>query len=182
MKQIKLYTSIIFLISAMIFLSCELNDSSDTASGPVLSANAFLSNLVVSNLHTVPAFNKEIYTYYNCDTTGGPIRITPTVEDTSADITVNGQVVNSGIQSNNITIAAAYTNIPTVVTAENGSTVKTYTVKSRTCGGSCFDAVKNNDESDTDCGGNSCLPCTAAKSCTSNSDCISGACSGNICQ
>ena len=47
---------------------------------------------------------------------------------------------------------------------------------------SCSDGVKNNGESDIDCGGASCAKCGTGKSCTVASDCQSGVCTGSVCQ
>ncbi len=46
----------------------------------------------------------------------------------------------------------------------------------------CGDTVKNLGEADVDCGGTSaCGGCAATKACTKDSDCKSGACTGNAC-
>lgn len=47
---------------------------------------------------------------------------------------------------------------------------------------SCSDGVKNEDETDTDCGGSHCPKCTVNKGCNKSSDCTSGVCTANICQ
>ncbi|HEY4159931.1 MAG TPA: cellulose binding domain-containing protein, partial [Polyangiaceae bacterium] len=47
---------------------------------------------------------------------------------------------------------------------------------------SCTDGVKNNGESDIDCGGSNCAKCAATKACTLASDCVTGVCTGNVCQ
>jgi predicted alpha/beta superfamily hydrolase/GH25 family lysozyme M1 (1,4-beta-N-acetylmuramidase) len=52
---------------------------------------------------------------------------------------------------------------------------------SATGNNSCEDGVKNGSETDVDCGGGACPPCSLGKSCLSGSDCESGVCSGNIC-
>lgn len=44
----------------------------------------------------------------------------------------------------------------------------------------CVDAVLNNDETDTDCGG-SCDPCATGKACLENSDCKSFVCTDGTC-
>ncbi len=50
------------------------------------------------------------------------------------------------------------------------------------CGpASCQDKVKNQDETDVDCGGN-CDKCIEGKFCTLNSDCISDVCEFNMCK
>lgn len=46
----------------------------------------------------------------------------------------------------------------------------------------CFDGVKNQDETDMDCGGSICPKCANKKVCNLVSDCISGVCISNICQ
>jgi hypothetical protein len=44
--------------------------------------------------------------------------------------------------------------------------------------GSCSDGSKNNLETDTDCGGGACAPCSFGKACLINADCTSGNCTG----
>jgi formylglycine-generating enzyme required for sulfatase activity len=45
----------------------------------------------------------------------------------------------------------------------------------------CTDAVRNGDETDTDCGGGTCGPCGYLKNCVAASDCISADCKGGFC-
>jgi len=45
----------------------------------------------------------------------------------------------------------------------------------------CSDGVKNQGETDVDCGG-PCAPCVDGKSCLLDSDCLSGYCHDNICE
>ena len=45
----------------------------------------------------------------------------------------------------------------------------------------CFDGIKNQDETDIDCGGTLCDPCPDGKSCLVNSDCLSNFCNGGVC-
>jgi hypothetical protein len=47
--------------------------------------------------------------------------------------------------------------------------------------GSCVDQIKNNDETDIDCGGSSCPACYVGKSCSQDSDCDSGSCVNGLC-
>ncbi len=48
---------------------------------------------------------------------------------------------------------------------------------------SCYDNIKNGDESDTDCGGIRCNQCALGKGCNSNSDCESKSCgSSGVCE
>lgn len=46
----------------------------------------------------------------------------------------------------------------------------------------CSDDKENQDETDVDCGGETCDPCAADASCLKGSDCESGVCSGGECQ
>jgi hypothetical protein len=46
---------------------------------------------------------------------------------------------------------------------------------------SCFDRVRNGDESDVDCGG-SCGPCAGGSACTQASDCDARACDSGVCR
>jgi hypothetical protein len=71
------------------------------------------------------------------------------------------------------------------------STVTTTTTSTRTlnvtdAGATCDDAVKNGSETDVDCGGDACLPCSAGKTCNDGADCQSGncapgGCAGSLC-
>lgn len=47
---------------------------------------------------------------------------------------------------------------------------------------SCGDNLKNNGESDKDCGGPNCGACIDGKTCGGNSDCLSQVCSSGICK
>ena len=44
----------------------------------------------------------------------------------------------------------------------------------------CTDSVKNQTESDVDCGG-SCTPCSDGKECSAGTDCISNVCDNGLC-
>ncbi len=46
----------------------------------------------------------------------------------------------------------------------------------------CADGVKNRDETDKDCGGETCPKCADTKACNIPSDCVSSICTGKICQ
>jgi hypothetical protein len=47
--------------------------------------------------------------------------------------------------------------------------------------GHCIDGSHNYDETDKDCGGNTCLPCETGKRCGKNSDCKTNYCASGIC-
>lgn len=46
---------------------------------------------------------------------------------------------------------------------------------------SCGDAVKNGTETDLNCGGAACPPCTTGKMCAAGADCVGGACAAGLC-
>ena len=46
----------------------------------------------------------------------------------------------------------------------------------------CNDGVRNQDETDIDCGGDSCPKCHDSRICKVGQDCTSGVCTSNICQ
>jgi hypothetical protein len=46
----------------------------------------------------------------------------------------------------------------------------------------CSDGVKNGNETDVDCGGGTCPKCVTGKQCLVAADCVSGICSGGVCQ
>ncbi|MDQ0640272.1 gliding motility-associated-like protein [Pedobacter sp. W3I1] len=92
------------------------------------SANADLANLVLSPGTLSPAFAPATTSYAasvgNATTS---ITLTPTVNDATATVRVNGTTVVSGNPSAAIPLAVGSNTITTVVTAQNGTT-KTYTV------------------------------------------------------
>ncbi|MFT3770219.1 MAG: hypothetical protein QM820_32725 [Minicystis sp.] len=45
----------------------------------------------------------------------------------------------------------------------------------------CNDCLQNGGESDVDCGGDSCLPCSAGRTCTYDGDCLSAHCAAGTC-
>ena len=45
----------------------------------------------------------------------------------------------------------------------------------------CIDKIKNQDETDVDCGGLKCAKCEFKKTCSVNTDCKSASCSGGVC-
>ena len=45
----------------------------------------------------------------------------------------------------------------------------------------CNDKIKNQDETDVDCGGNICPKCSNTMTCKNASDCVSNVCKNNTC-
>ena len=93
------------------------------------STNADLSGLTIS-AGTLPTFAAATEGYaVNVGNDVASITVTPTVADDGASVTVDGVMVVSGATSAAITLAVGVAKaIAIVVTAEDGSTTKTYTV------------------------------------------------------
>src|SRR5207244_3766966 len=45
----------------------------------------------------------------------------------------------------------------------------------------CSDGIKNEGETDVDCGGIACAPCASGHACATAGDCTSGVCDGMMC-
>ncbi len=108
------------------------NGSGSTTRGAslaVLSTNANLSSLLLSNGSLSPAFSTGTESYTaSVSNSIGTITITPTTQDGNASVTVNGAAVASGSASASIALAVGETSIPIVVTPQSGTPTKTYTV------------------------------------------------------
>jgi gliding motility-associated-like protein len=94
------------------------------------SGNATLSNLQLNNGTLSPVFATGTVNYSASVANSVSIMtITPTITDLNAAIKVNGTTVTSGTASGAIALAeGAQTVINTVVTAQDGTTTKTYKV------------------------------------------------------
>ena len=93
---------------------------------PCLSSNAALSGLTVSGEGTLaPSFDSAT-TEYTFTTRATTVAFTPTVADSGATIRVNNTVVQSGIASGSF--AVPWPRLPITVTAEDGTTTRTYYV------------------------------------------------------
>ncbi len=91
--------------------------------------NANLSNLVLSTGALTPAFAANTTTYtQSVGNEVSSLTVTPTVADATATVKVNGSTVASGSASSPIALAVGENVITTIVTAEDGTTTKTYTV------------------------------------------------------
>ena len=98
------------------------------AAGVDLSADADLSSLTLSAGDLVPAFAAATTTYTISVTSDvARIRVTPTVNDATASVTVAGTAVASGAASAAIALEVGANTIDIVVAAQDG-TEKTYTV------------------------------------------------------
>ena len=102
--------------------SAQLNAFVDT--------DADLTALTISDGDLVPAFDPAIFDYTVAVANDvAMVTVTPTVRQTSATITVNGVAVDSGEASGAITLTSnTAADVPVVVTATDGNTVRTYTI------------------------------------------------------
>jgi len=98
-----------------------------------------------------------------------------TFNATGTSTTVGASSQISGCSFNDYSAPLTYT-----VTAADGTT-RTYTVYIATNSG-CFNTTKERDETDSDCGGVSCIKCWTGKHCNMGSECQSGSCVINTCQ
>ncbi|RYF56366.1 MAG: cadherin-like beta sandwich domain-containing protein, partial [Comamonadaceae bacterium] len=100
-----------------------------TVNRAAASSNNFLSALSLSSGTLAPAFAAGTTSYTasvgNATTS---LTVTPTVADATASVTVNGVATASGNASGAIALNVGSNTITTVVTAQDGSTTKTYTV------------------------------------------------------
>jgi sugar lactone lactonase YvrE len=93
------------------------------------SDNANLTSLTLSAGTLSPAFSTETYNYsVTVANAVSSISVTPTVEQFDAKVTVNGTPVTNSTASSAIELNVGNNNITVVVTAEDDSTTKTYTI------------------------------------------------------
>jgi len=94
-----------------------------------VSLDATLSNLTVSAGTLVPAFTKGHLSYSDAVTSDvASLTVTPTTTNVGATVSVNSLPVASGTPSGAISLNVGATPIPVVVTAEDGTTARTYTI------------------------------------------------------
>ncbi|MGH7021401.1 MAG: cadherin-like beta sandwich domain-containing protein, partial [Brevundimonas sp.] len=93
-----------------------------------LSSNATLSALALSSGTLSPVFDAGTASY-TASVSGATtsITVTPTVADADATVTVNGVSLTSGSASGAIALNVGSNTITTVVTAQDGTTTRTYT-------------------------------------------------------
>jgi len=113
---------------ALALAACGGGSSSTSGSGSD-SSDATLAGLSLSASGLSPAFASATtsYTLAVANETAG-LTVTPTTADAGASVKVNGSTVASGSASAAIALAVGGTTLSIVVTAEDGSTSKTYTV------------------------------------------------------
>ena len=100
-----------------------------TLNGRDAFTNADLTNLVLSAGTLTPAFATATMSYSaSVFDNIASITVTPTTADTTASVTVNSLTVPSGSASGPISLSLGSNLVPIVVTAEDGTTMKTYNV------------------------------------------------------
>jgi hypothetical protein len=93
-----------------------------------LSTDANLSNLTISSGTLTPVFAPGTIGYTASVVNGvNSVDVTPTASNANATITVNGTPTTSGA-SRNVVLNVGSNTITTVVTAQDGTTTKTYTI------------------------------------------------------
>ena len=98
------------------------------AADVILSADADLSALTIS-AGTLPTFAAATTSYaVDVDNDVASVTLTPTTADTAAHVTVAGTAVTSATASGAITLNVGANAIAIVVTAQDGTATKTYTV------------------------------------------------------
>ena len=94
-----------------------------------ISSDANLSNLVLSAGAITPSFSASTLSYTSSVANAvTSTTITPTSTDANSTIKVNGVTVASGTPSGTINLSAGSNVITTVVTAQDGTTTKSYTI------------------------------------------------------
>ncbi len=93
------------------------------------SSDATLSNLIISSGTLTPSFTASNISYTaSINNSASTVTVTPTVNQANATVKVNGTAVNSGTASGNINMAVGANTITVAVTAQDTTTVKTYTI------------------------------------------------------
>ncbi|MEL4070800.1 cadherin-like beta sandwich domain-containing protein [Ochrobactrum sp. GPK 3] len=93
------------------------------------SADANLQNLIPSAGTLAPAFDPNTISYtLNVANDVETITFTPTLSDTRGTVVINGATIPNGTATPAINLAVGSNTVTTTVTAQNGTTTKTYTV------------------------------------------------------
>ena len=92
------------------------------------ATDANLSGMTLSSGALTPTFASSTFAYTQSVANGvSSITVTPTVNQANATVTVNGTAVATGVASGSINLNVGANTITTVVTAQDGTTTKTYT-------------------------------------------------------
>ncbi|WP_411345859.1 cadherin-like beta sandwich domain-containing protein [Paenibacillus sp. WLX1005] len=99
-----------------------------TVTRAAASTDATLSGLAVNQGTLAPTFASNTVNYsVNVVNSVSSINITPTVNQANATVTVNGSSTTSG-SAQSVPLAVGSNSVPIIVTAQDGSTTKTYTI------------------------------------------------------
>ncbi len=106
------------------------NIASNVLNVPIMqSADANLQNLIPSAGTLAPAFDPNTISYtLNVANDVETITFTPTLSDTRGAVVINGATIPNGTATPAINLAVGSNTVTTTVTAQNGTTTKTYTV------------------------------------------------------
>ena len=100
-----------------------------TINGSLVSSVSTLSSLSLSAGSLSPTFSSATTSYTtSVGNSVSSVAITPTVTQSNAAVTVNGNPVTSGSASTPVSLSVGPNSIPVVVTAEDGTTTTTYTI------------------------------------------------------
>ena len=121
------------LITVLVTAQNGVNSNSYTVNvkrdSPNQSSNDSLSSIGLSAGTLQPVFDPGTLTYTTSVPNETPaITITPVTTDTTATVTVNGEPVANGTASIPVNLAVGANTIIITVTAQNGSSVKTYII------------------------------------------------------
>jgi len=118
-------------------------DASGTTAGSILSfvtlpsQNASLSNLAISSGTLSPVFASGTSSYtVSVSNATASVTVTPATADPNATITVNGTTTVSGSPSAPVALNVGNNTITTVVTAQDGTTIESYSVTVNRAGAS----------------------------------------------
>ena len=116
-------TALVYLVA---LAGCGGGGSGEST--PTASNNANLSGLSLSAGTLNPAFNPATTAYTVDAVLENSIAVTATLADSNASMRINGNNVSSGVPSAAIALAVGTNILSVQVTAENGTTVKTYSI------------------------------------------------------
>ena len=120
----------ILLCSSLFLGACFGGDNNGSSQPADLKENADLLDLTLSDVPLEQTFQASQLSYTaSVNYLTHATTVTPTTDSGSATVNVNGTVVDSGTASDSIALNEVITTITIVVTAEDGSTTKTYVVE-----------------------------------------------------
>jgi len=127
----KLNFQIIAFLSALVFFSgCGGDSGGGSGDAPVAKGkNANLADLRISSGTLNPLFDANTTAYASqVQNSVSSLRVTPTAADSNSTVTVNGQTVSSGTASQSINLSVDSNTVTILVTAQDGTTTKIYTM------------------------------------------------------